>query len=240
MSTVAIIQARMGSSRLPGKVLRALAGRPMLDHVFERTSAICGVDHVVVATSTNAADDAIANWGKSTSRPIFRGSEDDVLGRYVAVIEKLGCDVVVRITADCPLLDPNVCARVLQEFEASDPSVDYAVTAGYPRGLDTEVIRAQALLDTHQETSNSAEREHVTLRLYRRPQDHRIMEVRKGGVDLSEWRWTVDTPSDMRFVEAILQRLNPSDFRWESVYGILESEPDLALINSHIPQKSPD
>jgi spore coat polysaccharide biosynthesis protein SpsF len=237
MRCLGIIQARMGSERLPGKVLRPLLARPMLDHVLRRAAAVPGVEQTIVATSTAPIDDRIEEWGAAAGVTVFRGSEDDVLDRYVQAALPHSPTAVMRITADCPLLDPEVSQRVLDAFWRHWPAVDYAVNVGYPRGLDTEVVSLDALGRAHTDARDAREREHVTLHIWRRPEIFRVLEVRSDGPDLSGLRWTVDTEEDFAFVQAVFEQLGDSDFGWEGVLGLVTRHPALAELNRHVRQK---
>jgi len=163
MKTVAIIQARMGSTRLPGKVLADLAGQPVLAWVVRAARAATGVDDVWVATSTAAADDAVVAWCKANGVPVHRGSEDDVLDRYVGAAKASGANVVVRLTADCPLLDPAVIAQTIRLRAMT--GVAYASNVDpptWPDGLDCEVLTADTLVTAAAEATRASDREHVT------------------------------------------------------------------------------
>lgn len=253
MYTVAIIQARMGSTRLPGKVLRPIAGRPMIDHVVERARHIPGVDQVGVATSMSTAEAPLVTHLNANDIPYVQGSEEDVLARYVRAGEAFEAERVIRITSDCPLLDPAVAGRVLQAFEASE--CDYAsntLKRTWPRGLDTEVLSMKVLRDAHRRAETKADREHVTRYVWRHPQTYQIQHVTQE-TDHSSHRWTVDEEDDLELVRRIVETLqgqNPDSnespdndsekkerFRYETVLALLEQHPEWATINAHIEQK---
>ncbi|MGE0441748.1 MAG: NTP transferase domain-containing protein [Gemmatimonadales bacterium] len=208
MKTVAIVQARMTSSRLPGKVLADLDGAPMLERVVSRLRAASRVDAVWVACTDGRADDPVAEWCDGAGVPVWRGSETDVLGRYTGAAGASEADVIVRITADCPLLDPGVVDLVLAAL--ADRGVDYATNVlerSYPRGLDVEAF-TRAALERMDRLGHSAEsREHVTLgpRL-EHPESFTVTNVR-GPDDDSDLRWTVDTAEDLAFVRSLYQAL---------------------------------
>ncbi len=178
MKVVAIIQARMGSTRLPGKVLQDLAGEPMLARVVNRAWQAELLDDVVVATTTQSTDDAIAHLCAEHDWLCFRGSEEDVLDRYYRSALAHQADVIVRITSDCPLIEPEIIDRVAQEFLERQPEIDYAYNGlsrrTFPRGLDTEVMRFDVLKRAWHEDLNSTWREHVTPYIYRNPDLFRI------------------------------------------------------------------
>jgi spore coat polysaccharide biosynthesis protein SpsF len=236
MKVVAIIQARMGSSRLPGKVLLDLAGRPMLQRVFERTRLASELHDVVVATTTLADDDAVAAMCRTRGWPCFRGSAADVLDRYYQAARAHQADVVVRITADCPLLDPAIVDRAVQMFRAAQPRVHYATTDGHPRGLDVEVVRMDALEQAWREAETGPEREHVTLHIYRNPGKFTLLNV-SWPDKLDHWRWTVDTMEDLTLVRFIFEHFGESHFHWRDVKALMERRPDWAALNQAVVQK---
>jgi glutamate-1-semialdehyde 2,1-aminomutase len=230
MITAAIIQARMCSSRLPGKVLADVAGQPMLKRVCERVARATRVDVVLVATSTGPADDAVADFCRREGVRCYRGSEDDVLDRYYHAAREAKADVVVRITADCPLIDPAVIDKVIDAFRRA--GVDYACNTlrrTYPDGLDVEVFTAAALGRAWREAAKAAEREHVTP--YLRTSGHfRTLGV-ESEIDLSarQLRWTVDEPEDLAFVRQVYQEANGQQaLGFREVLGLLERKPELA------------
>ncbi|HEY7060820.1 MAG TPA: aminotransferase class III-fold pyridoxal phosphate-dependent enzyme [Chloroflexota bacterium] len=225
---VAIVQARMGSTRLPGKVLAEIAGRPMLCHVVRRVERAATIDRVVLATSSAPADDAVAAFCDQEGIACFRGSEADVLDRYYQAAREAEAEVVVRVTADCPLIDPAVIDRVVGALLAGD--CDYATNTlryTYPDGLDVEAFTFAALARAWEESSKLSEREHVTpyLRLSGR---FRVRGVERDGAPLSGQRWTVDEPSDLAFVRDVYAALgNTGDFGLEDVMALLAREPGL-------------
>jgi spore coat polysaccharide biosynthesis protein SpsF len=228
VTTLAVLQARMTSSRLPGKVMTPLLGEPMVARQIERIRRSQRLDGLVLATSTDASDDRLAELADALSIPVVRGPLDDVLARYVLAIEQHEPDVVVRLTADCPLTSPSVIDAVIDQFTSSD--VDYCsntLTPTFPDGLDVEVVRAEVLLDVAGISDDAAEREHVTLGVYRRPERYRVAN-HAGARDLSSLRWTVDTPDDLAFVTYVYDALYPTnpEFDFEDVLALLEREPD--------------
>lgn len=237
MKVVAIIQARMGSSRLPGKVLMTLLDRPVIQWVHERTLRIPGVNEVAVATSTTTIDDPLADWCETNGVSLFRGSAEDVLDRYVECARLHNADAVVRITADCPLLDPAISGRVVQAFLDRRPC-DYATNtqpAMFPDGLDTEVISRQALEISGREAVNQFDREHVTQFIRRHPErfpaESVVCEEDKSGD-----RWTLDQPADLVFLSAVAERLRDAGVSgtMNEVLAILDAEPELRSLNAGI------
>lgn len=237
MRTVAIVQARMGSTRLPGKVLRDLAGQPMLAQVVDRLRRAKRIDDVVIATTVQPADAVIAQLCAERGWTCYRGDEQDVLDRYYQAAREARADVVVRITADCPLIDPGVVDSVVDVFAQNQPKVDYAASRGFPRGLDTEVFGFPNLERAWKEANTPSAREHVTPYFYTHPELFEVLEV-KHSSDLSQLRWTVDTPEDFRLVELIVRHFGHARFTWEEALALIEARPEWKEINSHIQQKS--
>lgn len=244
MRAVAIIQARMGSTRLPGKVLRVLGNATVLAHVVRRARRASNIDAVVIATTELPQDDAIVEAGPALGASVFRGSEDDVLSRYYFAAKRAAADAIVRITSDCPLLDADVLQAMVARFLGTHRGgvpLDYlsnTLTRTYPRGLDVEVFTFAALERAHREASDAAEREHVTPYIYRNPGLFRI-EQHKYAVDASRHRWTLDTEDDWRLLQRIFTRLGEQrdDFTTREILALLAQEPGLATINSHVAQK---
>lgn len=199
---VAVLQARMSSTRLPGKVLADIHGEPMLARQVARLRRCTTLDALVLATSTDPSDDVLEALAASLGLPCVRGSLDDVLSRYLLAAEHFPADAIVRLTADCPLASPRVIDHVVRDWIA-DP-VDYVsntLTRTYPDGLDVEVVTPDALRAVHP-VADAYEREHVTAGVYHRPEQFTLRNVAQD-VDLSDWRWTVDTPEDLEFVRAM-------------------------------------
>lgn len=240
MKVVAIIQARMGSGRLPGKVLLELAGEPMLSRVVSRVRRAEKVEDVVVATTTLDPDGIIEQLCAQHRWPCFRGSEDDVLDRYYRAALAYSADAVVRITSDCPLIDPAIVDQVVQAFVDRQPGLDYAANTlpprTFPRGLDIEVVRFEALECAWREDRNPAWREHVTPYLYQTPDQFRVHAV-TNPVDYSAMRWTVDTPQDLAFVRRLYEHFHHDRFSWREALAVLVAHPEWLDINRHIAQK---
>jgi spore coat polysaccharide biosynthesis protein SpsF len=237
---VAIIQARLGSTRLPGKVLMDVVGETVLERVVRRVERFTLVDDIIVATSTLHPDDAIVKECARIGVPIFRGSESDVLARFVGAAAETDADVCVRLTADCPLLDPGVSDKIISVFMEADGAADYAsnkIPQSFPRGLDTEVFSRDALERAAREARERYERVHVTPYLYRHPEIFSLISV-TSEVDRADWRWTIDTPEDLEFVREIYSRLEGrEDFSWEEVVALIEDETSLMWINAGVRQK---
>ena len=238
MKVVAIVQARMGSTRLPGKVLKDLAGETMLARVIGRLHRAKRIDEVLVATTGESADDAIVDECRKLLIEVSRGDQDDVLDRYFKAAEFASADVVVRITSDCPLIDPEITDKTIARF--LDELPDYAsntIVRTYPRGLDTEVMSFFALSRAWQKAQKPYEREHVTPYLHDHPSEFRLVSV-VGDRDYSAHRWTVDTPGDFLFVQAVYNRLKSEGiFSWREVLDLLDREPELADLNRCVAQE---
>jgi spore coat polysaccharide biosynthesis protein SpsF len=241
MKVVAIIQARVGSTRLPGKVLLDLAGQPMLVRGTNRTRRALTLNKVVVATTVQPADDAIARLCSERGWPCFRGSEDDVLDRYYQAALGYRAEAVVRITADCPLIEPEVIDRVVQEFLKLQPRVDYVCNMlprrTFPRGLDTEVMRFDTLDRAWHEDRDPASREHVTPHIWRNPELFHVHGV-SNEEDYSHLRWTVDTIEDLAFMRRIYNHFGHDRFSWREVLAVLEEHPEWLEINRNVQQKA--
>ncbi|MEE9173726.1 MAG: glycosyltransferase family protein [Thermoplasmata archaeon] len=239
---LAIIQARTASTRLPLKVMTQLSGKPMLTRVVRRTKRADSLDQVLVATTTSEHDDVIEDLCSWEGWPCFRGSEEDVLDRYLQAAKDYGGDPIVRITSDCPLIDPGLIDQVVTVFQGGE--WDYASNSleprTFPRGLDTEVFSFQALQRAWDENKNPAWQEHVTPYIYRNPESFRLKGVAYDE-DLSDMRWTVDTAEDLQFVRRIYTAFDGDDhFTWKEVLALLENRPDWLEINRHVPQKTVD
>ena len=243
LKTVAIVQARVGSTRLHGKVLQDLAGRTVLERVVERVRRFTMIDEMVVATSDQPGDDEIIAECARIDVPSFRGSESDVLSRFVGAARETDASVCVRLTADCPLLDPSVSDSIILLFLEADGGADYAsnkIPQSFPRGLDTEVFSRDALEQAARKAREGYERVHVTPYIYRHPEIFSLISV-TSDVDRADWRWTIDTPEDLEFVREIYRRLDSSpEFSWQDVIALIEDDPTLMWINSHVRQKEID
>lgn len=210
---LAILQARMSSSRLPGKVLAPVLGQPMIARQLERLRRSARIDRLVVATSTDPSDTPLAEACAALGVPVHRGDLHDVLGRFVGALEaNPGATAMVRLTADCPLTDWRVIDALIDRFVAED--ADYASNnlpvRTFPHGLDAEVVRPEALIRAHREAVDPYEREHVMPFLYRRPERHKLVGLSRDP-PLDHLRWTVDYPEDLAFVRRVYEQLYPRD-----------------------------
>jgi spore coat polysaccharide biosynthesis protein SpsF len=241
MRVVAIIQARMGSTRLPGKVLMDLGGEPILVRCANRVARASLVDEVVIATTDSPADNAIAAASSTRGWACFRGSESDVLDRYYRAACNFEADVVVRITSDCPFIDTEVVNRVVAEYLTRTSHIDYVCNTfprrTFPRGLDTEVFPFGVLDRAWREDRDPKRREHVTPYIWQHPDKFRIHGV-VSEIDCSAMRWTVDTPEDLAFVRRLFMHFGQDAFAWRDAVDVLRCHPDWLEINSHIQQKA--
>lgn len=238
MKTGIITQARMTSTRLPGKVLKTVLGKALLQHQIERLRR-SRADEVIVATTTNAADEPIVALCRELSVPFFRGSELDVLARCQGAAKASGLDLVVRVTSDCPLIDPWVVDQVLALHSSS--GADFAANTlqrTYPRGMDTEVFSAAMLEEAAAEACLPYEREHVTPFFYQRPQRYRLANLAYK-TDQSGHRWTVDTPEDFQLIERLLSALYPEKpgFSLEDILALISRHPEWSRLNAGSEQK---
>lgn len=234
MRTVAILQARTGSNRLPGKVLLPLLGKPMLLRQIERVSRSRLIDELVVATSVDRSDDTIAALCSVNGVACFRGSLQDVLDRYYQAAVLYRADTVVRLTGDCPLADPELIDDVIAFREHGGfEFASNAIEPTFPDGLDAAVFRMTLLKDAWQEATLPSDREHVTMFMRRNSTRYRLGSY-KGGTDLSHMRWTVDEPEDFGLVERIYTRLYPANpcFSTRDILALLDAEPALMGLNA--------
>ncbi len=234
----AIIQARMNSSRLPGKVLRPILGRPMLQHMIERVKAAETVGKTVVITSAEPSDDPIAEFCRRYHVDCYRGSLDDVLDRYYQGARAHRAKVIVRLTADCPLIDPRVIDFVVRRFQKEN--CDYAANtvpppSTFPDGMDVEVFSFQALEQAWREAKKPSEREHVTFYFWKNPHLFRTLRC-DGPSDRHEFRLTVDYPQDAEVITAIIRDLSVRNplFSMEEIIDYLQTHPDVRVLNGGI------
>jgi spore coat polysaccharide biosynthesis protein SpsF len=230
LKIVAIIQARMGSSRLPGKVLKKVLNKTLLDYQLERVKRANLIDEIVIATTLNQIDDDIVQFCESMSIPYYRGSEQDVLSRYYEAAVLFDADVIVRLTADNPLIDPQIIDRTIAEY-LNDHTLDYAsntIERTYPRGMDTEVFSFALLEKLNKEATSPLNREHVTSYISEHPSLFRITQV-KDSKNESRFRLTVDTPKDFLIISQIIEILYKRClwFSYEDILNLLNEREDL-------------
>ncbi|MEI7592997.1 MAG: glycosyltransferase family protein [Actinomycetes bacterium] len=240
LRVVAIVQARTGSTRLPRKVLTDICGISMLERIVIRLRRSLAVDEVVVATTTLTQDDEIAEACKQLGVEVIRGSSDDVLGRYALAAGQSHADIVVRITADCPFIDPELVSEVVQTMIDGAGSIDYVSNSidprSYPRGLDVEAFSIAALRETDRDDTNARTREHVTP-FMRESGRFRVASVRTSE-DLSAIRWTVDTAEDLEAIRLLAQACDGrTDIGWHELLELWRANPQWQQLNAHIEQK---
>ncbi|MDZ7344075.1 MAG: glycosyltransferase family protein [candidate division KSB1 bacterium] len=255
---IAIIQGRMSSSRLPGKILADIAGQPMLQRVFIRTSRSASVSQTIFATTTDPSDDPVAEYCEWSGIPFTRGNLYDVLDRYYQTAKQAKADVVVRITADCPVIDPDLIDEAVHtlledeyDFVCNRLPPPYSRT--YPIGLDVEVCTFKALKQAWKDAKEPQHREHVMPYFYEGVQLSAVSRQRSEGTsprgfrvallnhttDFGDYRWTVDTPEDLEFMRQVYSRFNGrDDFSWKEVLDLVHDEPDLMKINAGVHHKT--
>ena len=241
MKTVAIIQARCGSSRLPGKVLKDLCGKPVLAHDLERISQAKKIDQVIVATTENQGDDQVASLADSLGFVVFRGSENDVLARYYGAAKESQADIILRITSDCPLIDALIIDEMIEEFEDHMYDISYNVPLEgeeltYPRGLDVEIFRFTALKDAYENAVDPYEREHVTPYIY---ENYSKRHYHRWNQSFPAYRWTLDTEEDFLFISEVYRYLYKGihNFYTDDILELLRTHPELNEINAQVKQK---
>lgn len=236
-----IIQARMGSTRLPTKVMMDLCDKPMLWHIIQRVKNSKKADEVIVATTTQPMDKTILDLCDETHIKSFAGSEDDVLDRYIKAARTYDIDTIVRITADCPLIDPTIIDDLIDKHAAEGN--DYTsniVERTFPRGLDAEIVELQTLEHICRKTSEQRYHEHVTLYIYTHPDEFKIGSMTAQGMYHNpQWRLTVDTKEDFELIKAIYERLYKGDniIDNKDAFELLRRTPELTHMNEHVEQK---
>ncbi|MFC1595729.1 cytidylyltransferase domain-containing protein [Candidatus Margulisiibacteriota bacterium] len=230
-----IIQARMGSSRLPGKVMKPVLGIPLLEILISRVKKSKKADIIIVATSDKATDDVIEELVNKTGVYCYRGSEDDVLNRYYESARKYEVDVVVRITGDCPLMDPRLIDEMLDYYHKCQPIeyVSNTLNRSFPRGFDVEIFSFKSLKDAANKAKELYQREHVTPYIY----EHNARKNYENNIDQSQYRVTVDTQEDFDLVSAIFQNYNSIDIDYAEIIDYLRGNPGAVKINQHVKQK---
>lgn len=241
MRIVLIDQARMSSTRLPGKILKQVLDKPLLLYQIERLKRAKRLSQIVIATTVNPQDDIIANTAKEQGVSVYRGSEEDVLQRYAETAKQFQADFIVRITSDCPLIDPAIIDACIEQFLKS-PQYDYisnTLDLTFPRGMDVEVFTQKALQTAHEKAKRTPEREHVTPYIYQHPDIFKIGHF-KNSENLSQYRLTVDTQEDFDLIKMIIESLYPKDpeFNLEKIIKLLGKHPEWAEINAQVKQKT--
>jgi len=234
MNIVAVIQARMSSSRLPGKVMLDLAGKSVIEHVCIRLKKCKTISNIVIATSTDPSDDIIERWCTDHNVNYYRGSLNDVLDRYYQTAKVYHADAIVRITSDCPLIDPFIVDEVVENFIKGNYDF-YGLSGNFPDGLDCTVFGFEAIRKAWKEASLPSEREHVGPYIENHPET-----FKNGGLikfnNLSHYRWTLDEPKDYDFLKTIFSNLyiNEKVFLSNEIIDFIEKNPSVMTINSNI------
>lgn len=240
MKVVAIIQARMGSTRLPGKVLLKVLDKPLLAYQIERVKKAKLINEIVIATTTNEIDQEIVDFCEANFISYYRGSEDDVLARYYEAASHYNADIVVRITSDCPLIDHNIIDLVINEYMINLNQIDYAsntVKRSFPIGMDIEVMSFSLIESLNELELPQSFREHVTPFVYRSGK-FKIKQVLQE-TNKSYLRLTVDTPEDFTLIRSIIEEIYPNNpyFSLNDLYDLFDKKPQFIMINHHIKQK---
>ena len=241
MKIVAIIQARMGSTRLPGKILKTVMNKTLLEYQLERVQQSVLIDEIVVATTEKNSDNVIVELCEQLGVNVYRGAECDVLSRYYEAAIEFKADVIVRLTSDCPLIDPIIIDQVIQLHLDQKTGIDYTsntLARSFPRGLDTEVFSFKALEKAHENASLDSDREHVTAYLYTNRNQFQLANL-KSIKNLGNHRWTVDMEEDFELIKRIIEALYPDypQFSMQDVVDLLDENPTWLKINAHIEQK---
>lgn len=243
MSVVCIMQARTGSTRLPEKILKIINNKTVLEHDIDRVLKAKTVDELVIATTERDEDNVIVDIAKNCSVGHFRGSEDNVLSRYYFAAKKYNAEIVIRITSDCPLIDPEIIDDMVNEFIKlrSTENLDYLsnkIKMTYPRGLDVEVFSFDALERTFLEATQKFEKEHVTPYIYLNPDKFKIKNY-ENDTDYSMFRWTLDTEEDFLLIKTIYDHLYDENrmFLFKDILKYVLENPEISKLNDHIRQK---
>jgi spore coat polysaccharide biosynthesis protein SpsF len=243
MRIAVIIQARMGSNRLPGKVMKMIKGKTIIEHIVDRVKCCSMVDDIIIATTTNIQDDLIVEETIRLGQKIFRGSEQDVLSRYYNAATKYQSDIILRITSDCPLIDPILIDQMIIKYIDLNKTkiIDYLsnkIKPTYPRGLDVEIFSYKTLEKTFIEAIKDYEREHVTPYIYLNPEKFKMYSY-ENNMDFSYLRWTLDTKEDFELIKIIYDELYISNkiFGFKEALKLVNDNPSYVEINKHIKQK---
>jgi len=237
-----IVQARMGSTRLPGKVLKIVEGKSLLEHLIDRLKYAKRINKIVIATTVNRKDDAIVDLCKRIKIDWFRGSEEDVLDRYYQCARKYKAKIIIRVTSDCPVIDPEIIDKMIDCYFKNKDEVDYLSNVipvrTYPLGLDVEIFSFSSLKRAWKEAKKQPDREHVTPYIYMHPKNFKIYNF-KDRKNYSKYRWTVDTQEDLNLIKEIYSHLYKPDriFLYRDILKLFEENPTLANINKNVKQK---
>ncbi len=239
MKISAIIQARMGSTRLPGKVLMNIGEKPMVWHVVNRLTYAKKLNDIILAIPDSKENDKLEKFAQDNKIKYFRGSEENVLSRYYGAAKKFKCEVIVRITSDCPLIDPKIIDLVIEKFLNS--GADYTsnvLKRTFPRGLDVEIFDFKTLEKAHKQAKKDFQKEHITPYIYQHPEIFRLFNI-ENNKNLSYMRWCVDEMKDLELVREIYNRLykNNKIFLLKDIVNLFKKYPELLEINENVEQK---
>jgi spore coat polysaccharide biosynthesis protein SpsF len=232
----------MTSTRLPGKVMKIVCGKPLLEHFINRLKRVKYADQIVIATTVNDTDNIIVNLCKKLDTLYYRGSEEDVLGRYYEAAVEYGGDIIIRITSDCPVIDPDVVDYLIDFYMKNLKKYDYVTNTlkrTYPRGMDVEIFSFSILKEAYERAKREEEREHVTTFIRNRSTQYRLHNI-KHSSDFSHYRLTVDTSEDLELIRRIFESLyveNP-EFTMKDIHSKMAANPEWEYINAHIHQKT--
>ncbi len=242
MTTAIIVQARMNSSRLPGKIFLPVMGRPILEYQFERLKRVRAADKIVIATTENPVDQVIVDLALRHGFHCFRGSETDVLSRYYHAAREVGATTVVRCNSDCPLIDPEVVDLIITTYKRQEHFYDYVsniLQPTFPTGMHTEVFSIESLATAYFNARDELDREHVTPFIYNSQNNFRLKNVALDQ-DLSWHRWTLDYPEDFELISLIYKAIYPKNpqFLMSDILLLLHKHPEWVKINGHILKKA--
>lgn len=239
MNIVVIVQARYSSTRLPGKILKKINNKVVLDYVIERLKLCNRINEIILATTTDKKDDVLEEYAISRGLCYFRGSEEDVLSRYYLAAKKYQADIIIRITSDCPLIDPEIVDEIIKKH--IENKADYTantIKRTYPRGLDTEVFNFNILEDAYKHADERYYREHVTIYIREHPEKFKLQNIEADGkVKRPDIRITVDTEEDFELIKRILLHFDDLSFKTVDVIDFLDDNPGLLEINKNVKQK---
>jgi len=240
LKVIAIVQARMGSTRLPGKVLKKIKDKFVLDYVIYRLRMCKNLDDIILATTTNKKDDKLEQYAIDKEIKYYRGSEEDVLSRYYSAARKLNVDVIVRITSDCPLIDPEIVDEVIKKhIETKADYTSNIIKRTFPRGLDVEVFNYNVLKNAFDNAKEKYQREHVTPYIREKSDKFKLQNIEaKGKLRRPDIRITLDTEEDLKLISKIINLFNTINFKTKDIIDFLDKNPDLLKINENIKQKN--
>lgn len=241
MKIICIVQARVGSTRLPGKVLKKICGKTVLEHDINRLKQAKNIDEIVIATTTKKEDDAIVDEAKRLNVKYFRGSERDVLSRYYYAAKENKADIVIRVTSDCPCIDYQILDNMIKKYLNNIENCDYmnnTIERTFPRGYDIEIFSFKCLKVAFEEAELDYEREHVTPYLYDSKNNFKV-KCYKNNIDYSKYRLTLDTQEDFEVIKRMYEELYSSNYYFllDDAMKFLKNNPEISNINIGIKQK---